>query len=112
MAPQRLVLIAHADPLARAYMRNLAERRLRVVDTVEADSFEALLSQLRDEPEIVLVIVDLDLLGLSWETSLRYLEMQYRKVHLAVLCGTVDQEKLAVLAAYGNASLIPKKLQE
>jgi DNA-binding NarL/FixJ family response regulator len=112
MAPLGRALIAHSDPLARAYVRGLAEAELRLVHTVEADSFDTLLAQLRDEPEIVLVIVDLDLLGLSWEVALRYLGMEHRGVRLAVLSGNPDHEKLGSHSISANAAVISKHLPE
>jgi DNA-binding NarL/FixJ family response regulator len=112
MAPHGRVLIAHADPLARAYVRSLAETHLRLDHTIEADSFDTLLAQLRDQPEIVLLVVDLDLLGMSWEIALRYLGMEYRHIPVAVLSASEDHENSAGVSTNGNATLIPKQLPE
>jgi DNA-binding NarL/FixJ family response regulator len=106
------VLIAHADPLARAYVRGIADYKLRVAGAIEADSFESLLAQLRDDQDVALVIVDLDLLGMSWEIGLRYLEMEYRDVRVAVLCGSADQDRIGRLSRHRNAAVIPKQLPE
>jgi DNA-binding NarL/FixJ family response regulator len=112
MVPLGRALIAHADPLARAYVRGLAETQLRLVHTVEADSFDTLLAQLRDQPEIVLVIVDLDLLGMSWEIAVRYLGVEHRGVRVAVLSSNVDHDQHSGQSISGNAALIPKQLPE
>ena len=112
MAPLGRVLIAHADPLARAYVRGLAENQLGLVHTVEANSFDTLLAQLRDQPEIELLVVDLDLLGMSWEIALRYLAMEHRHLPVAVLSASDGQEITGSLSANGNATLISKQLPE
>lgn len=111
MAPAGRVLIAHPDPLARAYMRGLAESQLRLA-AVEADSFDTLLAQLREEPGIVLVIVDLDLPGMSWEVGLRYLAAQHHGVRIVVLSGGLGQDTLDALATNGIAALVSKQLPE
>jgi DNA-binding NarL/FixJ family response regulator len=113
MAPPGRVLIAHADPLARAYVRRLAESELRLVNTVEADSFDTLLAQLREESGIVLVIVDLDLPGMSWDAGLRYLGMEHYGVPVAVLSDSLSQDKVeSLLSINRTTALIPKQLPE
>lgn len=110
MAPPGRLLIAHADPLARAYLRGLAESHLQLVDAAEADNFEALLAHLRDEPEIALLVVDLDLLGKSWEIALRYLRMEHRGVRVAALSGNAVHD--GHTPENGTITLIPKQLPE
>jgi DNA-binding NarL/FixJ family response regulator len=105
-------LIAHADPLARAYVRGIAENHLQLVDTVEAENFEALLARLRNEPEIVLLVVDLDLLGKSWEIALRYLGTEHPGVRVAAFSGSLGHEDLSYTSISGNMALIPKQLPE
>ena len=112
MAPPGRILIAHADPLARAYVKGVAEGQLRVDHTVEADSFEALLARLRDEPEIVLLIVDLELLGRSWEIALRYIGLQHRGVKVAVLSESTDHEILSHESVGAGTAVIHKQLPE
>jgi DNA-binding NarL/FixJ family response regulator len=105
-------LIAHADPLARAYVRGVAESQLRLEHTVEADSFESLLARLRDEPEIALLVVDLDLLGRSWEIALRYIGLEHRGVRVAVLSESNDHEILSNESVGGGTAVIHKQLPE
>jgi DNA-binding NarL/FixJ family response regulator len=112
MAPPGRVLIAHADPLARAYLRSLAEGQLRLAESVESDSFDTLLAQLREEPEIVLAIVDLDLPGMSWEVGLRYLGTEHRALPIAVLTGSLGPDKLNMPAITANTALVPNHLPE
>ena len=112
MAPLGRVLIAHADPLARAYVRGVAENQLQLDHTVEADSFEALLARLRDEPEIALLVVDLDLLGRSWEIALRYIGLEHRGVRVAVLSESTDTEILNSESVAAGTAVIHKQLPE
>lgn len=112
MAPPGRLLIAHADPLARAYLRGIAENHLQLADPVEADNFEALLAHLRDDPEIMLLVVDLDLLGKSWEVALRYLGMEHDGVRVAALSGTLDHDGIGYAHDGGSTALIPKQLPE
>ena len=106
------VLIAHPDPLARAYMRGLAERHLGSAGTLQADSFDALLAQLRDEPGVELVIVDSDLPGLGCEIGLRVLAAHHAGVRVAFLFNSLDPDKLEMLAASGTAALVPTQVPE
>jgi DNA-binding NarL/FixJ family response regulator len=112
MAPPGRVLIGHPDPLARAYLRGIAESHLGLVDTVESDSFDVLLAQLRDEPRIVLAIIDLELPGMSWEGGLRYLEIEHQGLAVAVLSGSLGQDRLDMLSISANTALMPKRLPE
>lgn len=112
MAPPRRVLIAHADPLARAYLRKLAEDHLRLGDAVESDSFDTLLAQLREEPGIALAIVDLDLPGMSWEVGLRSLGEEHRGLPIAVMSSSLEQSPLDMPAMNPNTAVVPKQLPE
>jgi DNA-binding NarL/FixJ family response regulator len=108
MSPRKRVLIAHADPQTREQVRNLAESRLGL-GTVQADSFEALLDRLREEPETDLVIVDLDLPGMFWEVGLRHLATNKSGMRIAVLFNSPDGAKLDTLDA-NLAALVPMRL--
>jgi DNA-binding NarL/FixJ family response regulator len=111
MAPLGRVLIAHDDPMERARLRTLAEQRLHLVGTVEADSFDTLLERLRDGVRIEVVIVDLDLPGMNWEVGLRYLADNHHDVRVAVLSSSLSRDSLETLAAVGT-TLLPKQLPE
>lgn len=112
MTPSARVLIAHADPLARAYVRGLATNQLHLSVAAEAESFDALLEQLRDHAPVALIIVDLDLPGMSFEVGLRSLQSDYGGVPVAVLSGTPGHDTLDGLWADGNTAPIPKQLPE
>ena len=56
MALPKRLLIAHADPQSRARVRRLAERRVGLVATAEADSFDALLIGLQKRPKRILLL--------------------------------------------------------
>lgn len=111
MDPPAKILIAHPDPLARTYMRGLAQSHLRLPGTAEAASFDALLAQLREDPGIELVIVDLDLPAMSGDVGLRYLATRHSGVRVAVLVSSLGHDELDILATSG-ATLIPKQLPE
>lgn len=112
MAPSGRVLIAHPDPLARAYMRGLAESHLRHVDTLQADSFDKLLAQLHADSGIDLALVDSNLPGLASEVGLRVLAERHPRVRVAVLSSALDQDKPAALALDGingrDATVLPE----
>jgi DNA-binding NarL/FixJ family response regulator len=111
MAPLGRVLIAHNDPAERARLRALAEVRLRLGGTVEADSFETLLERLREANDLALVLVDLDLAGMNWEVGLRYLADNHHDVRVAVLSSSLGRDALEMLAAVGT-TVLPKQLPE
>lgn len=109
MTPPKRVVIAHADPHARDHVRRAAESRLGSVATVQADSFEALLEQLGEEPGTDLVIVDLDLPGMFWEVGLRHLAASKSGMRIAVLCSGGPRGKVDSMAA-NIAALVPIEL--
>jgi DNA-binding NarL/FixJ family response regulator len=111
MAPLGRVLIAHGDSEARAYVRSLADGRPRLGGPVEADSFDALLACIREEPRVALVIVDRDLPGMSSDLILRSLP-ELRDVPVAVLTGDLTHGKLESLSMNGNEALVPMQLPE
>jgi DNA-binding NarL/FixJ family response regulator len=109
LTPPNRILIAHGDPEARTELRNLAEDRLAVIGTVEASSFDSTIEQLRGDPGIELLIVDLDLPGMFWEVGLRHLLDQQDGLRIAVLLSNPDREKLHSLSA-NLMTLVPKHL--
>ena len=111
MALPKRVLIAHADPRTREQVRSLAERRLGLVGMTQADSFEALLDRLAEEPETDVVVVDLDLPGMFWEVGLRHLSEINSHMRMAVLFSGSDGAKLDSLAA-NVAAFVPMRLPE
>lgn len=110
MALPKRLLIAHADPQSRARVRRLAERRVGLVATAEADSFDALLDRLREAPETDIVVVDLDLPGMFWEVGLRHLAAIGDR-RIAVLFSGADGAKLDTFAPNVSA-LVPMRLPE
>lgn len=103
------ILIAHKDPLARGYLRMIAEQDLHFGDCAEADSFDALLARLRGGGLIRLAVVDIDLPGMSREVGLRYLALHHRGTRAAVLFGKLTRDKLERLSSSGIAALVPKQ---
>lgn len=79
-------------------MLGLAERQLGLAGTAVAESFDALQAKLGEAPDIDLVIVDLDLPGMSGEVGLRYLTARHPGVRVAVLFGSLNENKLDVSA--------------
>lgn len=109
MAPPKRVLIAHGDPEARIELRSVADQQPAVTGMREASNFDMMIEQLRREPAIDLLIVDLDLPGMFWEVGLRHV-LDYRDgMRIAVLLGAADRDKLRSVS---NASmtLLPKHL--
>ena len=111
MALPKRLLIAHADPQSRARVRRLAERRVGLVATAEADSFDALLDRLTEAPETDIVVVDLDLPGMFWEVGLRHLAAIGGDRRIAVLFSGADGAKLDTFAPNVSA-LVPMRLPE
>lgn len=105
-------LIAHKDPLARSYLRLIAERELDLAECAEADSLDALLARLREAARVKLVIVDLELPGLSREVGLRYLTSHYPTIRVAVLFDGLTRDLLQRLSATSIAALVPKQASE
>lgn len=111
MAPHGWVLIAHEDRRVRAQVRSLADRHM-LHGTLEADSFDGLQARLRRERRIMLVIVDLDLPGMSSEVGLRSLRSELRDVPIAVMSGDLTDGELDNLCINGNRALVPKRFPE
>lgn len=105
------VLIAYADPLARAYLRSLVERHLPFESTAEVDSFVSLVEFLKANQNTRLAVVDIDLPGLSADVGLRYLGAHYQ-ARFAVMFSSLTSEMIAQLIGGGVAACVPKDVGE
>lgn len=112
MSPARRIAIADADPFARERVRLVTETSAsQIIRIAEADCFSVLLDLLREDPAIDLVIVDLNLPGMSSDAGLRLLPLAKDHPRIAVL---VEDATATLLGPAGvnPANVIPKALPE
>ncbi len=76
----------------------------------EADNLAGVLETLRNDKRIALTLLDVDLLGASEGTGLRYLVDRYPDSRFAVLVTYLNQQVIDQLISEGAAGCIPKNL--
>jgi DNA-binding NarL/FixJ family response regulator len=105
-------LVAHKDPLARAYLRGLVERAPVLGECAEADSFNAVVEYLRNDRETGLALIDIDLPGMASDLGLRFFGMHYDKPRFVALFSSLSGDRIERLMGSGLAGCIPKDLSE
>ena len=106
------VLIAHKDPLARAYLRDLIGRSLRADRPFEAESFNAVVDLLKVHNDTQLAIVDIDLPGMATDLGFQFFGAHYESPRFAALISKLGSDRVERLLKAGVAGCIPKNLPE
>ena len=106
------ILVAHKDPLARAYLRGLVERAPLMFGCAEADSFNAVVDYLRSDRQTQLALIDIDLPGMASDLGLRFFGMHYDKPRFVALFSSLSGDRIERLMGSGLAGCIPKDLSE
>lgn len=106
------ILIAHKDPLARAYLRGVIERCHRASGWREAATFNEVVDALTDQPVTPLALIDIDLPGMASDLGLRFFATHYRQSRFVVLYSTMGFDRIDRLEEAGVVGCVPKDLPE
>ena len=111
MAGPSEILIAHKDPLARAYLRGVITRASGTAKCREATSFNDVVDALTHHPGTALALIDIDLPGMASDLGLRFFATHYQQTRFAALFSALPVDRVDRLE---NAGLVcvPKDLGE
>lgn len=102
------MIIADDHPLFRGALRQaVAAGMATQVD--EAGSFEELTALLEGGPEVDLILLDLNMPGISGFSGLIYLRAQYPAVPVVVVSASDDLETIRRSMEFGASGFIPKR---
>lgn len=111
MADPSAILIAHKDPLARAYLRGVIDRTQGASACHEATSFNDVIDALARQPAR-LALIDIDLPGMASELGLRFFATHYPQSRIVALFSALAIDRVEALTAAGVAGCVPKDLSE
>jgi DNA-binding NarL/FixJ family response regulator len=112
LADPTAILIAHKDPLARAYLRRVIERTPGSGSCSEAGSFNDVVDALTCPPVTRVVLIDIALPGMASELGLRFFASHYREARFVVLFSALAIDRVERLEQAGLAACVPKDLSE
>jgi DNA-binding NarL/FixJ family response regulator len=112
MADSPAILIAHKDPLARAYLRGVIARTHSAGDCREATSFNDVVDALTQQPRTRLALVDIDLPGMASDLGLRFFAGHFRETGFVVLFSALAADHIDRLEEAGLVGCVPKDLSE
>jgi DNA-binding NarL/FixJ family response regulator len=106
------ILIAHKDPLARAYLRGVIARAQRSCVCLEATSFNDTVDALAQHPSTGVALIDIDLPGMASDLGLRFFITHYPPTRIVALYSALAQDRIDRLEEAGVAGCVPKDLAE
>jgi DNA-binding NarL/FixJ family response regulator len=112
LADPPAVLIAHKDPLARAYLRRVIARLDGAGSCSEATSFNDAVDALTLHPITRVALIDIDLPGMASDLGLRFFATHYRDTRIVALFSALATDRIERLAEAGLAGSVPKDLSE
>jgi DNA-binding NarL/FixJ family response regulator len=107
MAAFRLI-IADDHPLFRDALRLAILQTVAEAETVEAESFEALCARLEADPEVDLVLLDLNMPGMHGFSGLLYLRAEFAAVPVVVISANEKPNVMRRALDLGAVGYIPK----
>jgi DNA-binding NarL/FixJ family response regulator len=112
LADPTAILIAHKDPLARAYLRGLVGRTRGAGRCQEATSFNDAVDALTHRPATRLALIDIDLPGMASDLGLRFFTTHYHETRFVALFSALAIDRIDRLEEWGLAGCVPKDLPE
>ena len=107
MSPTELV-IADDHPLFRAALRGAVEKMLHGVRIRECDSYSSLEQTMRQQGEVDLVLLDLNMPGARGFSALIHLRGEYPSVPVAIISAQEEPAVIRRAQDFGAAAFIPK----
>ena len=111
MAGPSAILIAHKDPLARAYLRAIIARTRGAGNCRDATSFNDVVDDLTRYPATALALIDIDLPGMASDLGLRFFATHFQQTRFAALFSVLAVDRIDRLEGAGLAC-VPKDLPE
>jgi len=109
LADPSAILIAHKDPLARAFLRGVIGR-VGAPACREAASFNDVVDVLASPPAPGLALIDIDLPGMASDLGLRFFATHYPQTRFVALVAAMAADRIDRLEDAGMVGCVPKDL--
>ncbi len=107
---QHKIIIADDHPLFRGALRQALESRFGDDDISEAGSLDEIIAIVDNEPEVDLVLLDLEMPGVNGYSGLMYLRAQYPNIPVAIVSATETPVVIRRCIDFGASGFIPKSV--
>lgn len=107
---QNNIIIADDHPLFRGALRQALESQFHDYDISEAGSLDEIIAIVDNEPEIDLVLLDLEMPGVNGYSGLMYLRAQYPNIPIAIVSATETPAVIRRCIDFGASGFVPKSV--
>lgn len=104
------IIIADDHPLLRSAMLEAVKSIMPTTNTVEAGRFEEVVVKLSENPNTLLILLDLKMPGVQGLSGLIFLRSQHPDVPVLVVSGTDDVNTIRKCMEFGASGFMPKTL--
>ena len=104
------ILLADDHALFREGMRYVLRKLDEQVDILDADNFQDALNAARDNPDLDLVLLDLNMPGSEGTSSVKLFRTSYQNIPVVVLSGTDHLDDIDMAMHYGTMGFISKMM--
>jgi len=102
------ILVADAHAMFREGLRHVLKRLDRDVQMLEAGDFRQILEAIDAHPDVVLLLLDLDLPGPTGRVALEVLTQRYFALPIVVLSGSAQRNDARRALRSGAMGFVPK----
>jgi DNA-binding NarL/FixJ family response regulator len=104
------IIIADDHPLLRSAMREAVKSIMSGTNIQEAGTFEEMVDRLNQNPNTLLILLDLKMPGVQGLSGLIYLRSQHPDVPVLVVSGNDDVMTIRKCMEFGACGFMPKTL--
>ena len=105
------ILIADDHALFRDELASRLEEINPDIVLMQAPSFSQSLKIIEKEPDLDMMIVDLDMPDMHWEESIEQLRQKSKNINIVVISASEDMRKIRKIMTNGIKGYIPKRLE-
>ena len=105
------ILIADDHALFRDELASRLEEINPDIVLMQAPSFSQSLKIIEKEPDLDMMIVDLDMPDMHWEESIEQLRQKSKNINIVVISASEDMRKIQKIMTNGIKGYIPKRLE-
>ncbi len=103
-------IIADDHPLFRSALRLAVQGSFKEAEIFEANSLNAIIDTLKEDDEIDLILLDLNMPGVKGYSGLIYLRAQYPQIPVVVVSATETMDVIQKCFDFQATGFIPKSL--
>lgn len=107
---QHKIIIADDHPLFRGALRQALAKQFDDNAVSEAGSLKEIIAVIDNEPEIDLILLDLEMPGVNGYSGLMYLRAQFPNIPVAIVSATETPTVIRRCIDFGASGFIPKSV--